>query len=66
MKDGQIAEHGTHAQLMGKERDYATLFNSMQQEVRPGAHEAPGQLFVNKSVFAPLHNNIVHYKLNNS
>ncbi|XP_042275580.1 multidrug resistance-associated protein 5 isoform X2 [Thunnus maccoyii] len=32
MKDGQIAEHGTHAQLMGKERDYATLFNSMQQE----------------------------------
>uniref|UniRef100_A0A667X8H9 Si:ch211-221f10.2 n=1 Tax=Myripristis murdjan TaxID=586833 RepID=A0A667X8H9_9TELE len=41
MKDGQIAEHGTHAQLMGKERDYATLFNSMQQEVRPGAHEAP-------------------------
>uniref|UniRef100_A0AAQ5ZTI0 ATP-binding cassette sub-family C member 5 n=1 Tax=Amphiprion ocellaris TaxID=80972 RepID=A0AAQ5ZTI0_AMPOC len=39
MKDGQIAEHGTHAQLMVKERDYATLFNSMQQEVRPGAHE---------------------------
>ncbi|XP_076005263.1 ATP-binding cassette sub-family C member 5 [Genypterus blacodes] len=32
MKDGQIAEHGTHAQLMGKERVYATLFNSMQQE----------------------------------
>ncbi|KAM9740976.1 ATP-binding cassette sub-family C member 5 isoform 1-T2 [Menidia menidia] len=32
MKDGQIAEHGTHAQLMGKERDYASLFNSMQQE----------------------------------
>ncbi|XP_023134834.2 ATP-binding cassette sub-family C member 5 [Amphiprion ocellaris] len=32
MKDGQIAEHGTHAQLMVKERDYATLFNSMQQE----------------------------------
>ncbi|XP_056139628.1 ATP-binding cassette sub-family C member 5 [Lampris incognitus] len=32
MKDGQIAEHGTHAQLMGKERDYATLFNNMQQE----------------------------------
>ncbi|XP_041846205.1 multidrug resistance-associated protein 5 isoform X2 [Melanotaenia boesemani] len=32
MKDGQIAEHGTHAQLMGKERDYATLFSSMQQE----------------------------------
>uniref|UniRef100_A0A3B4Z514 Multidrug resistance-associated protein 5-like n=1 Tax=Stegastes partitus TaxID=144197 RepID=A0A3B4Z514_9TELE len=36
MKDGQIAEHGTHVQLMGKERDYAALFNSMQQEVRPG------------------------------
>ncbi|XP_017263964.1 multidrug resistance-associated protein 5 [Kryptolebias marmoratus] len=32
MKDGQIAEHGTHAHLMGKERDYATLFSSMQQE----------------------------------
>ncbi|XP_044061552.1 multidrug resistance-associated protein 5 isoform X2 [Siniperca chuatsi] len=32
MKDGQIAEHGTHAQLMGKEHDYATLFRSMQQE----------------------------------
>ncbi|XP_029296884.1 multidrug resistance-associated protein 5 [Cottoperca gobio] len=32
MKDGQIAEHGTHAQLMGRERDYASLFNSMQQE----------------------------------
>uniref|UniRef100_A0A8D3C1X1 ATP-binding cassette sub-family C member 5 n=1 Tax=Scophthalmus maximus TaxID=52904 RepID=A0A8D3C1X1_SCOMX len=36
MKDGQIAEHGTHTQLMAKERDYATLFSSMQQEVRPG------------------------------
>ncbi|XP_063350533.1 ATP-binding cassette sub-family C member 5 [Pelmatolapia mariae] len=32
MKDGQIAEHGTHAQLIGKDRDYAMLFNSMQQE----------------------------------
>ncbi|XP_031718518.1 multidrug resistance-associated protein 5 [Anarrhichthys ocellatus] len=32
MKDGQIAGHGTHAQLMGKERDYASLFNSTQQE----------------------------------
>ncbi|XP_026185539.1 multidrug resistance-associated protein 5 isoform X2 [Mastacembelus armatus] len=32
MKDGQIAEHGTHAQLMGKERYYATLVSSMQQE----------------------------------
>uniref|UniRef100_A0A673XWZ6 ATP-binding cassette sub-family C member 5 n=1 Tax=Salmo trutta TaxID=8032 RepID=A0A673XWZ6_SALTR len=28
MKDGQIAEHGTHSQLMGRDRDYATLFNS--------------------------------------
>uniref|UniRef100_A0A8C9Z9C5 ATP-binding cassette sub-family C member 5 n=1 Tax=Sander lucioperca TaxID=283035 RepID=A0A8C9Z9C5_SANLU len=44
MKDGQIAEHGTHAQLMGKERDYASLFNSTLQEVRPGAHEAPKRL----------------------
>ncbi|XP_030649011.1 multidrug resistance-associated protein 5 [Chanos chanos] len=32
MKDGQIAEHGTHAQLMGRQRDYAALFNSIQQE----------------------------------
>lgn len=32
MKDGQIAEHGTHAQLMGRERDYASLFASVQQE----------------------------------
>uniref|UniRef100_A0A4W6BT85 ATP-binding cassette sub-family C member 5 n=1 Tax=Lates calcarifer TaxID=8187 RepID=A0A4W6BT85_LATCA len=39
MKDGQIAEHGTHAQLMAKEHDYATLFSSMQQEVRLGAHK---------------------------
>uniref|UniRef100_A0A673XXZ4 ATP-binding cassette sub-family C member 5 n=1 Tax=Salmo trutta TaxID=8032 RepID=A0A673XXZ4_SALTR len=35
MKDGQIAEHGTHSQLMGRDRDYATLFNSVQQEVMP-------------------------------
>ncbi|XP_016091007.1 LOW QUALITY PROTEIN: multidrug resistance-associated protein 5-like [Sinocyclocheilus grahami] len=34
MKDGQIAEHGTHIQLMEKGRDYAALFNSVQQEVR--------------------------------
>uniref|UniRef100_A0A8C5GYB6 ATP-binding cassette sub-family C member 5 n=1 Tax=Gouania willdenowi TaxID=441366 RepID=A0A8C5GYB6_GOUWI len=32
MKDGQISEHGTHSLLMSKERDYATLFNSMQHE----------------------------------
>nr|XP_004545860.2 multidrug resistance-associated protein 5 [Maylandia zebra]XP_012773193.2 multidrug resistance-associated protein 5 [Maylandia zebra] len=32
MKDGQIAEHGTHVQLIGKDRNYAMLFNSMQQE----------------------------------
>uniref|UniRef100_A0A7N8X539 ATP-binding cassette sub-family C member 5 n=1 Tax=Mastacembelus armatus TaxID=205130 RepID=A0A7N8X539_9TELE len=38
MKDGQIAEHGTHAQLMGKERYYATLVSSMQQEVRGQRH----------------------------
>uniref|UniRef100_A0A671R9I3 Si:ch211-221f10.2 n=1 Tax=Sinocyclocheilus anshuiensis TaxID=1608454 RepID=A0A671R9I3_9TELE len=29
MKDGQIAEHGTHVQLMEKGRDYAALFNSL-------------------------------------
>uniref|UniRef100_A0A8C1ZUI2 ATP-binding cassette sub-family C member 5 n=1 Tax=Cyprinus carpio TaxID=7962 RepID=A0A8C1ZUI2_CYPCA len=27
MKDGQIAEHGSHVQLMEKGRDYAALFN---------------------------------------
>ncbi|XP_055033571.2 ATP-binding cassette sub-family C member 5 [Misgurnus anguillicaudatus] len=32
MKDGQIAEHGTHAQLMEKDRNYGNLFNSTQQE----------------------------------
>lgn len=32
MKDGQISEHGTHSQLMEKGRDYAMLYNSMQQE----------------------------------
>uniref|UniRef100_A0A3P9JD61 ATP-binding cassette sub-family C member 5 n=1 Tax=Oryzias latipes TaxID=8090 RepID=A0A3P9JD61_ORYLA len=34
MKDGRIAGHGTHAQLMDKSCEYATLFNSIQQEVR--------------------------------
>ncbi|XP_053092755.1 ATP-binding cassette sub-family C member 5 [Pangasianodon hypophthalmus] len=32
MKDGQIVEHGTHAQLMARGRDYATLYTSVQQE----------------------------------
>ncbi|TSQ35288.1 Multidrug resistance-associated protein 5 [Bagarius yarrelli] len=32
MKDGQIAEHGTHDQLMARGRDYAMLFASVQQE----------------------------------
>uniref|UniRef100_H2U8P8 ATP-binding cassette sub-family C member 5 n=1 Tax=Takifugu rubripes TaxID=31033 RepID=H2U8P8_TAKRU len=39
MKDGQIAECGTHDQLMCKERDYANLVNSLQQEVRPPQHK---------------------------
>lgn len=34
MKDGQVAEHGIHAQLMARGRDYATLFTSVQQEVQ--------------------------------
>lgn len=38
MKDGQIAECGTHEQLMCKEREYANLFNSLQQEVRLSQH----------------------------
>lgn len=33
MKDGQIAEQGTHDQLMARGRDYAMLITSVQQEV---------------------------------
>uniref|UniRef100_A0AAY4DNX3 Si:ch211-221f10.2 n=1 Tax=Denticeps clupeoides TaxID=299321 RepID=A0AAY4DNX3_9TELE len=37
MKDGRIMEHGTHAQLMDRDREYAGLLHNMQQEVRvPG------------------------------
>uniref|UniRef100_A0A669EAM2 ATP-binding cassette sub-family C member 5 n=1 Tax=Oreochromis niloticus TaxID=8128 RepID=A0A669EAM2_ORENI len=43
MKDGQIAEHGTHAQLIGKDRNYAMLFNSMQQEVGPKVESKKGE-----------------------
>ncbi|XP_062857046.1 ATP-binding cassette sub-family C member 5 [Trichomycterus rosablanca] len=32
MKDGQIAEYGTHDQLMARGRDYATLLTSIHQE----------------------------------
>ncbi|KPP67727.1 multidrug resistance-associated protein 5-like [Scleropages formosus] len=32
MKDGQIAEWGTHTELLDKEREYATLFTGMQYE----------------------------------
>uniref|UniRef100_A0AAR2JHA6 Uncharacterized protein n=1 Tax=Pygocentrus nattereri TaxID=42514 RepID=A0AAR2JHA6_PYGNA len=32
MKDGQIAEHGTHDQLMSRGRDYAMLLTGIQQE----------------------------------
>ncbi|XP_035377481.1 multidrug resistance-associated protein 5 isoform X1 [Electrophorus electricus] len=32
MKDGQVVEHGTHAQLLSRGHDYATLFTSVQQE----------------------------------
>uniref|UniRef100_A0A673BQ09 ATP-binding cassette sub-family C member 5 n=1 Tax=Sphaeramia orbicularis TaxID=375764 RepID=A0A673BQ09_9TELE len=59
MKDGQIAEHGTHAQLMGKERDYTALFNSMQQEVRPNVEgrkggERPAITHAPKVKYAPM------------
>lgn len=61
MRDGQIAENGSHAQLMAKARDYASLFTSMQQEVRRGS--AGGvDLDLNK---ARLHNN-TRYTLNYS
>lgn len=62
MRDGQIAENGSHAQLMAKARDYAALFTSMQQEVRP-APPGGGDLLLNK---ARLHDNTEHYTLNNA
>lgn len=34
MKDGRVAEHGTHAQLMARGHDYFTLVTSVQQEVQ--------------------------------
>ncbi len=57
MKDGQMAEHGTHVQLMEKGRDYAALFNSMQQEVRSA-------LWENTRVTRSQH--ILHHLLHNS
>lgn len=60
MRDGQIAENGSHAQLMAKARDYASLFTNMQQEVRRGSAGGVG-LVLNK---ARLHNNTLHYMLN--
>uniref|UniRef100_A0AAR2LI14 ATP-binding cassette sub-family C member 5 n=1 Tax=Pygocentrus nattereri TaxID=42514 RepID=A0AAR2LI14_PYGNA len=41
MKDGQIAEHGTHDQLMSRGRDYAMLLTGIQQEVWPPTHGPP-------------------------
>lgn len=69
MRDGQIAEHGSHTQLMAKARDYAALFNGMQQEVRPaplGSATAFFFLFLNKASLPSPHNNIEHYMLNNA
>lgn len=63
MKDGQIAEHGTHVQLMEKGRDYAALFNSMQQEVRYAARSG-AVLWENTRVTRSQ--NILHYLLQNS
>lgn len=59
MKDGQIAECGTHTQLMCKERDYASLFNSVQQEVRSGSWGAMPAHFNDVSLLVK-HNNIEH------
>lgn len=60
MRDGQVAESGSHTQLMAKARDYASLFTSMQQEVSRGSARGVG-LVVNE---AGLHNNTLHYTLN--
>lgn len=48
MRDGQIAEHGSHTQLMAKARDYAALFNGMQQEVRSAPLSAAGAFFLSE------------------
>lgn len=60
MRDGQISENGSHAQLMAKARDYASLFTSMQQEVSRRSARDVG-LVLNK---ARLHNNSLHHALN--
>uniref|UniRef100_A0A665WA58 ATP-binding cassette sub-family C member 5 n=1 Tax=Echeneis naucrates TaxID=173247 RepID=A0A665WA58_ECHNA len=43
MKDGQIAEHGTHAQLMAKERDYAALFSKFEKQTTESRTEQGGK-----------------------
>ena len=54
MKDGQVSEHGAHPQLMARERDYASLFTSMQQEVSlQGGGGGPPPLALGQP-FAPL------------
>lgn len=63
MKDGQIAEHGTHVQLMEKGRNYAALFNSVQQEVRYAARSSCA-LWENTRVTHSQ--NILHHPLQNS
>lgn len=63
MKDGQIAEHGTHVQLMEKGRDYAALFNSVQQEVRYAARSSAA-LWENTRVTRSQ--NILHHLLQDS
>ncbi|XP_048461284.1 ATP-binding cassette sub-family C member 5-like [Rhincodon typus] len=67
MRDGCIAEQGTHEELMTLNEDYAALFNSMQQAnliqknlrntIRKAGHRGPRNLLsVSKSV------SIVHEK----
>ncbi|KAK9962921.1 hypothetical protein ABG768_006159 [Culter alburnus] len=57
MKDGQIAEHGTHVQLMEKGRNYAALFNSVQQENLVRNNLKNKQRAEEKSSPRPLHVN---------
>ncbi|KAM6953651.1 ATP-binding cassette sub-family C member 5 [Aplochiton taeniatus] len=68
MKDGQITEHGTHSQLMGRERDYANLFNSVQTEnlvrknlknkqEKEGEEKAQTTVAVTKDPRPPVNNN---------
>uniref|UniRef100_A0A8C7XPA4 ATP-binding cassette sub-family C member 5 n=1 Tax=Oryzias sinensis TaxID=183150 RepID=A0A8C7XPA4_9TELE len=55
MKDGRIAGHSTHAQLMDKSCEYATLFNSIQQERTDAPKRTDSSLEVRKFENTEMH-----------